>query len=73
MTPIESKHDTRLITLVGVCIDAIEELSLLQNVDPESLLAEYLYKNNKKLHEVGEEIVLEKLESHYPILEEAMS
>ncbi len=72
MTPIESKHDVRLMTLIGVAINSIESLALATDVNPEQLLAEYLYISNKMIHEHGEEVYLERLSHNYPLLKEAI-
>lgn len=73
MTPIESREDLRLATLIGVAINAIESLALEYNTNPEQLLAEYLYITNKTVHEVGHESYLNKLWNNYQILDEAIS
>lgn len=73
MTPIESIYDVRLVTLIGVVVNSIETLALEMSVNPEQLLAEYLYLANKKLHETGEEEYMNKLQKFYPILDEAIS
>lgn len=72
MTPIESLHDVRLVTLVGVAINAIETLAILKDKDPETILAEYLYLTNSYVNNVGEEVYIQKLQGHYPLLEEAI-
>ena len=72
MSPIESRNDVRLVTLIGVAIEAYEELSLHVRVSPEQLLAEALYTVNNKVNTVGEEEYLKKLTRTYPILEEAI-
>ena len=73
MTPIESREDIRLATLIGVAINAIESLSLATDVNPEQLLAEYLYLTNKRIHEIGHEGYLNKLWQQYHILDDAIS
>ena len=72
MTPINSIYDVRLVTLFGTLINAIESLAIETDRDPDVLLAESLFLVNKRLHEVGEEMYLEKLKRHYPILQEAI-
>ncbi len=72
MTPIESPYDVRLVTLIGLAINAVETLALEQNKNPEQLVAELLYVTNKRLHEIGEEDYFKKLSSFYPILSEAI-
>ena len=72
MTPIESKFDVRLVTLIGVAINTIESLALCADTDPEQILAESLYLSNKRISEVGEESYLMKLSKQYPILEQAI-
>ena len=73
MTPIESRYDTRLLTLIGVTINMLETLSLELDVDADKLLAEYLYVTAKKIHEQGGKEYLDKLTRFYPMLEEAIS
>ena len=68
MTPIESQHDVRLVTLLGVAMTAFETLSLELNVNSDLLLAETLYLVTKQLHEVGEEEYQNKLVESYPLL-----
>ena len=68
MTPIESQHDVRLVTFIGVTINAFETLSLQLNVDSDLLLAETLYLVTKQLHEIGEEEYQNKLARSYPLL-----
>ncbi len=65
MTPITSLYDVRLATLFGVTISVIETLALELDTNPEQLLAEYLYLTNRKLHEVGEEVYINKLTDHF--------
>ena len=72
MKPIESLYDTRFVTLISVVIQSLEELALLTDHDPNTLLAEYLYKSNKELHEIGEHPVVCKFLDHYPLLNEAI-
>ena len=72
MSPIESRNDVRFVTLIGVAIEAYEELALHVKVSPEQLLAEALYTVNNKVNTVGEEEFLKKLTRTYPILEEAI-
>lgn len=72
MTPIESRHDVRLVTLIDVAIAALETLALELGIDPDRLLAEYLYLSNKKILQTGEEGTLDKLTRLYPLLEEAL-
>ncbi|WP_319418866.1 hypothetical protein [Pleurocapsa sp. FMAR1] len=72
MTPIESPYDVRLVTLIGLAINAVETLALEQDRDPETIIAELLYVTNKRLHETGEKDYLRKLSSHYSILSEAI-
>lgn len=72
MTPINSIDDVRFVTLIGVAMDAIEELALALGKDPEQILSENLYRANKKIHELGEEKYARKLITYYPILLEAI-
>lgn len=72
MTPIESRYDLRLVTLFGVVMEAIEDMSMIDNTNPEQLIAEYLFKVNKKVHSVGEEAFLNKLFTCYQILDEVI-
>ena len=72
MNPINSKYDIRLTTLLGLAINVIESLALETNTDPEQILAEHLYITTKRLHEIGEEIYMDKLTRNYPMLEEAI-
>ena len=72
MTPMESPYDVRLVTLIGLAINAVETLALEQDKNPDQLIAELLYITNKRLHETGEEDYLRKLFSFYPILSEAI-
>jgi len=72
MTPIVSYDDVRLLTLIGVAIEAIEELALWSDVDPDKILAEKLYLTNKQVHEQGGDMFACKLATHYPILSKAI-
>lgn len=72
MTPIESRYDVRLLTLMGVAISSFETLALELDVDADKLLAESLYLTTKRIHEVGEEMYISKLESNYPLLAKAI-
>ena len=72
MNPITSKYDVRLTTLLGLAINTIESLALQTNTDPEQILAEHLYLTTKRLHEVGEEMYMDKLTRNYPMLEQAI-
>lgn len=73
MTPIESRYDIRLLTLIGVTINVLETLSLELDADADKLLAEYLYLTSKQIHEQGANEYLDKLTRFYPMLEEAIS
>lgn len=73
MTPIKSIYDLRLLTLVGVAMMAIEELALEINKNPEQLLSDYLYLTTKRIHEKGEQPYMDRLQSSYALLEEAIS
>ena len=73
MTPIESTHDTRLLTLLGVLFQAIESLALEVDIEPEQLFAEYLYLSNKTVHELGAETYIGKLTRHYGLLLETLN
>lgn len=72
MKPIKSEYDVRLLTLIGLAVSAFESLALELNIDPDKLLAEYLYLVTKKLHEVGEEEIVNKFRQQYPLLEEVL-
>jgi hypothetical protein len=72
ISPIESAYDCRLVTLIGVVIELIEEMSLISDRDPNELLASNLYLCNKKLLSYGEEEYMNKLTETYPLLEEAI-
>ena len=72
MTPIETRYDTRLVTLIGVAINTIEALALEVGCDPDKILAESLYLSNKYVHERGEEVYLNTLSTNYPMLNEAL-
>lgn len=73
MTPIDSMEDLRLLTLIGVAMEAIEELALIQNIEPELLLAELLFKANKELLEQGTQPMSNKLLNCYPVLNQAIA
>ena len=73
MKPIKSEYDVRLLTLIGLAVSAFETLALELNVDPDKLLAENLYLVTKKLHEVGEEEIINKFHQQYPLLEEVLN
>ena len=72
MTPIESTCDVRLVTLIGVAINVIEELAVCTHKDPDLILAEALFLANKNVHEKGEEEYSNQLETQYPMLSEAI-
>ena len=73
MTPIISRDDHRLVTLVGVAINVIEELAVITDCSPNEILSEYLYLTSKKQLEMSNTIYMNKLATHYPILDEAIS
>ena len=73
MTPIDTTDDVRLVTLVGVAIDVIEDLALAKGKNPEEILAERLYLANRKIHERGAEEYIEKLTTQYSLLYEAIA
>ena len=73
MTPIESPYDIRFLTLVNVAMEALQELAVLKDEDPDKLLSDLLYTSTKTIHEKGEEIVANKLLNHYPMLNEAIA
>jgi hypothetical protein len=72
ITPICSEYDTRLVTLVGVVIDVINERAFESEQSPEQLLAESLYRVNKAVHAVGEEQYVDRLHTCFPLLKEAI-
>lgn len=72
-TPINSPEDVRLVTLIGVAINVIETYALESGNDPDSVLAKSLYLTNKRIHEIGTDCYLQKLTSHYPLLNEAIN
>lgn len=72
MTPIESRYDLRLVTILGVAMEAIECIALENNTNPEQLIAEYLFLINKRIATVGEEVFLNKLFNCYQILDEVL-
>lgn len=72
MTPIISKYDVRLTVLIGAAINTIESLALAVDKEPAEILAETLYLTNKYVHEYGEECYMNKLTTHYPLLEETI-
>ena len=72
MTPIESPYDVRLVTLIGVAINVIEELAVRIEKDPDLILAEALFMTNKNVHEKGEEGYSNRLNDQYPMLAEAI-
>jgi hypothetical protein len=73
MTPICSEYDTRLVTLIGVAIDVIGERAFDTGRSPQELLAESLYRVNKAVHGVGEEQYIDRLNTCFPLLKEAIS
>lgn len=72
MTPIVSKNDERLATLVGVAIDLIERLALKEDRNPDVILAESLYVSLQDIKDFGASQTMNKLCTSYPILEEAI-
>ena len=72
-TPITSPEDIRLVTLIGVAINAIESLAIENDIDSDYILSKELYLTNKRIHEMGTNCYLEKLTSHYPLLKEAIN
>ena len=73
MTPIESRYDIRLVTLLALAMDAIETLALQLDANPDQILSDYLFLSTKKIHERGEEIYLNKLVNNYPMLDEVLN
>ena len=72
MTPIESRYDIRLVTVMALAMEAIETLALEVNCNPEQLVAEQLFLITKRVHEKGEEQYLNLLSNNYPILDEVL-
>lgn len=72
MSPIESIYDCRLVTLLATLMSLVETLALELDSDPDTLIAEYLYYQTKKVYSQGEEDVLNKIQSSFPILVEAL-
>jgi hypothetical protein len=72
-TPITSIDDIRLVTLIAVAINVIEELALEQNTNPDSILSEQLFTTYKHINEQGSNCYLEKLSSHYPLLRQVIN
>ena len=72
MTPIESRYDIRLVTVMALAMEAIETLALEFNCNPEQLVAEQLFLITKRVHEKGEEQYLNKLMNNYPVLDEVL-
>ncbi len=72
-TPINSIDDVRLVTLIGVAINVIEDYGLQNDIDPETVLAKYLYIANRQVLSAGTNCYLEKLIDHYPLLNEAIN
>ena len=73
MTPIESMNDIRLLTLIATTMDVIEDLAFANSEDPDYILARALYRANKSIHEYGESIVVNKLLSAYPLLNDTIA
>lgn len=72
MSPIKSVYDVRLLTILSITMDVIEQLTLLTDTNSDTILAEALYRSNKQIHEIGEQPIANKLMSSYPILTEAL-
>lgn len=72
MTPIESIHDVRLASLIGLAINVIETLAISKNQDPDTILAEHLYLAEKYINSLGTDVYIDKLVFQYPLLEEAI-
>lgn len=72
-TPVTSLEDIRLVTLIGVTINAIKSLAIATDEDPEFILSKELYLTNKCIQEMGTNCYLQKLVSHYPLLKEAIN
>jgi hypothetical protein len=72
ITPIESIYDVRLVTLLNVLMGFAETVSLSTNCNAEQLISDSLYLTTKKIHEIGEQDVLDKMLRCYPILQEAL-
>ena len=72
MTPIESIHDARLVALIGVAINVCESLALEIDKEPNTVLAEHLFLADRYIQNLGTDIYINKLCSHYPLLEEAI-
>lgn len=69
---ITSIDDIRLVTLIAVAMNTIEELALEQNTNPDTILSDQLFLTYKHINEMGANCYLEKLASHYPILRELL-
>jgi hypothetical protein len=72
MTPIESIYDYRLVVLLNTIISLTETLSLQSDQDPNLLLAEVLFKQTRKVLQVGEESPLTAVQRTYPLLLESL-
>ena len=73
MTPIESRTDERLATLVGVTIDVIERLALEVDQNPDLILAESLFISLQNIKDSGASETMDKLRCTYPILDQTIN
>lgn len=72
MTPIESIYDYRLVVLLNTITSLTETLSLQSDQDPNLLLAEVLFKQTRRVLQVGEESPLTAVQRAYPLLLESL-
>lgn len=72
MTPIVSRDDIRLATLIGVVINCCEEMALHRHQNPGEILAENLYLTRCQIDDSGADMLINKLATNYPILNEAI-
>jgi hypothetical protein len=72
MTPIESIYDYRLVVLLNTITSLTESLSLQNDQDPNLLLAEVLFKQTRRVLQLGEETPLTTVQRAYPLLLESL-
>ena len=66
---IADVHDVRLVSLVAIVVDLIGEQALYTGVNPEQLLAESLYRANKKIHAIGTDNYVNQLHTSVSVTE----
>ncbi len=68
MSSIDSIYDNRLGILFSIIVEYVESEALAKDRDPELILISRLLNHTRKIHDWGNEMVIDKIKDHYPEL-----